>query len=82
MRQIVAYQSSDGQIFTDEDKAITHDNDLIGEEIDGLLRLVLKLDVNRYDLVHGFTAAMKNKKPLIECIAKIHFILQHESEYD
>jgi len=37
MKQIEAYQTSDGQIFDDEDKAESHQTDIIGELLDGLI---------------------------------------------
>jgi hypothetical protein len=44
MKTIEAYQTSDGQVFTDDRKAKAHQDDLIGQEIDELVR-VLGLDV-------------------------------------
>lgn len=78
MKTIEAYETVDGQIFDDEDKAKAHEVDLIGQEIDGILRLVLKLDVNRYELLRGFTEAMKDRRELKASIAKLHRYLSFE----
>ena len=37
--EITAYKTPDGEIFEDEDKANKHFSDLLGEELDGLMRL-------------------------------------------
>lgn len=39
MKEIIAYQCADGTIFTDEKKAAAYDEDLLGQEVDGLLKL-------------------------------------------
>ena len=39
MKEIHAYQCADGLIYEDERKAKAHDDDLLGQELDGLLKM-------------------------------------------
>jgi hypothetical protein len=41
MKTIEAYETPDGTIFTDEDRATDHYADLLGEELDGLLKIAV-----------------------------------------
>lgn len=63
MREITAYQCSDGSLHTDEDKARAHEDDLLGQEIDGLLRL-FALDITRVQEHRGILRVMQNRKDL------------------
>jgi len=79
MKQITAYQSSDGAIFEDEDKAAAHDDDLLGQEIDGLLRLY-SLDISRNQEFKGCLSVMGKRQELAEAAAAILAILNHSKE--
>lgn len=80
MYSIEVYKTVDGLLFEDEDKATSHEEDLIGQEIDNLLRLVLNLDVNRRELIKGFAAAMKDKRELNACVNKLQMYLNFNGE--
>lgn len=79
MQTIEVYKTPDGKLFEDDIAAKRHEEDLIGEEIDNLLRLVLKLDVNRRQLVAGFSAAMFDRKELIKSINALHYYLNFDN---
>ena len=77
MKVIEAYQSADGQIFTDEDKALSRDVDLIGEELDGLIFHVLKLDLSKHQTFNGISGAIRERKALHAVIKKLDYYLSH-----
>jgi len=81
MIEIIAYKAADGIIFEDEDKAKAHDVDLIGEELDGLVKHILQLDVPAHHMLRGFLAAIKSRKELTLCIAKLNRYLSHGDTY-
>lgn len=76
MRTIEAYETQDGQIFTDAKKAEDHEIDLIGAELDGLLMHVFKLDINRYSQHGAILKAIKNRDSLRECVGRLHRLLE------
>jgi len=76
MREITAYQSADGKLHTNEKAAIDADENLLGEELDGLLRL-FKLDIGRHTEYRGILAAMKNRAELLAACRSIVRILEH-----
>lgn len=76
MQEITAYQCADGSIHVDEDKARAHDDDLLGQEIDGFLRL-FALDISRVQEYRAILAAMKKRGELLEAARKIVGILEH-----
>lgn len=76
MKEINAYQCSDGKIFEDKKKAQAHEEDLLGQELDGLLRL-FQLDITRNQEFSGILSAMKSKKELLSTANSIIDILQH-----
>lgn len=80
MKTIEAYQAADGQIFTDEDKALSRDVDLIGEELDGLIFHVLKLDVSKHQSMKGIINAINERKTLHSVIRKIDMYLSHNED--
>lgn len=63
MKKINAYQCSDGKIFSDENKAKAHEDDLLGQELDGLLRL-FELDITRNQEYKAILCAMKKRGAL------------------
>ena len=46
MKPVEAYQTSDGQLFTNESEAVKRQDDIIGEELDGFL-MMYELDITR-----------------------------------
>lgn len=82
MQEITAYIAADGSLFTDEDKAEAHDNDLLGMELDGLLRL-FKLEISRHQEYKGLLACMKERKELLKaCHAIVHILEHSEGQRD
>lgn len=79
MLEITAYQCSDGSVFTNESKARAHDDDLLGQEIDGLLRLYC-LDITRNQEFKGCLSVMGKREELKEAITTILSILNHGDE--
>jgi len=77
MKEIEAYQCSDGAIFEDEKKAQAHEDDLLGQELDGLLRL-FQLDITRNQEFSGILSAMKRRKELMPAIRAILNILEFQ----
>ncbi len=80
MKEIYAYQCSDGAIFTDDRKAKAHEEDLLGQEIDGLLRLY-SLDITRNQEYKGCLSVMGKRQELAKAAAAILAILHHSKEY-
>ena len=76
MKEIHAYQCSDGALFEDEDKAAAHEEDLLGQELDGLLRL-FELDITRNQEYKGILSAMKRRAELLTAAKSIIDILEH-----
>jgi hypothetical protein len=79
MKEITAYQCSDGAIFENENKAAAHDEDLLGQEVDGLLKLY-GLDITRNQEFKGCLSAMGKRQELAEAAAAILAILNHSKE--
>ena len=79
MREITAYQCSDGSLHTDEEKARAHEDDLLGQELDGLLRL-FALDITRVQEYRGLMRVMQNRKDLRVSILAILKSLDHGLE--
>ena len=79
MLQIEAYKCSDGSIFECEEAANAHDEDLLGQELDGLLKLfefgglLTRIDENRALL----RLMGKNRRELEKSLFLILQILQH-----
>lgn len=76
MREINAYQCSDGSIFQSESRAKAHEDDLLGQEIDGLLKLY-RLDISRNQEYKGCLAVMENREELRKAASLILQILEH-----
>jgi hypothetical protein len=79
MKEINAYQCSDGALFTDDRNAKAHEEDLLGQEIDGLLKLY-GLDITRSQEFKGCLSVMGKRKELAEAAAAILAILNHSKE--
>lgn len=73
IEEIEAYKTPDGKIFESEDDANKHYTDLLGEELDGLMRLG-KLNITRtdeYKLIVGWINQPKELKKAINAIYKL-----------
>jgi len=77
MRILEAYQTADGKLFTDEDKAYSHEVDLIGEELDGLLMHILKVDIPAHHKHRAILGAIEEHKALAATVAKLHHYLTY-----
>ncbi len=80
MREVSAIQCSDGRIFLEESEAKAHEDDLLGQELDGLLKL-FKFDgalVTRSMEYKALMAIMKDRKELLKTLRKIVEILENE----
>ncbi len=64
MKEITAYRSADGTIHLIEEKAKEHDDDLRGQELDGLLRLS-DLDITRTQKYKELLSLMKKRADLL-----------------
>lgn len=79
MREIQAYLCYDGSLFADEEKAKAHDDDLLGQELEGLLRLFeFGGDVTRSREWRALITIMKKRKELAQTLGKILTILNHD----
>lgn len=76
MIEINAYQCSDGLIFPDEDDAKAHEDDLLGQEIDGLLKLY-GLDISRSQEHKGCLSVLGKRAELKKAAELILVILNH-----
>lgn len=79
MKETNAYQTSDGRLFINEGTAKAHEDDLLGQEIDGLLRLY-GLDITRNQEYKGCLSVMDKRKELKEAATKLLAILNHEED--
>lgn len=77
MRKVIRYEAADGTLHKDERAAKARDEDFLGEELDGLLRLAFNLDVHRQECYRAILYAMKHKDELSKAITTIAQILQH-----
>ena len=64
------------QLIEEEDKAIAHDNDILGQELDGLLKLA-EIDITRNAEYKALLKWISNRKELIKSIDLLHAILHH-----
>ena len=78
MKEILAYRCSDGVIFSEERKAIAYEDDLLGAEIDGLLKL-FNLDISRFQEYKGCLSVMGKRKELLNSAKAIIKILEDET---
>ena len=73
IEEITAYKTIDGAIFDDHDDAVKHMKDLLGQELDGLMRLskITLTRTDEYKLITGWMAQEKELKKAINAIYKI-----------
>ena len=79
MLTIMAYKCSDGTIFENVRKAQEHQKDLIGDELEKLLKL-FKLDITRNQEFKGILSAIENQKELLKHLKAVLFTLEHGEE--
>lgn len=79
MIEISAFKCSDGTLFECEDKAKAYEDDLLGQELDGLLRL-FELNIGRHEEYKALIRVMNKRKELKNSIALILKILNHSDE--
>ena len=77
MKSFEGYETADGKLFNDERSALAHETDLIGEELDGLIMHVLKLDIPRHHQRRALLTAIAEKNDLRKCINRLYFLLNH-----
>lgn len=78
LTEITAYRCSDGSIHQDEAKASAHEDDLLGQELDGFLRL-FELDITRNQEFKGILCAMKKRTDLLASAKLIINILEGDT---
>lgn len=76
MREVSVFECADGSFHSDQKKAIAHDDDLLGAELDGLLRL-FELDTTRNQDYRALILVMKKREKLKSAIKSILAILEH-----
>lgn len=76
MREITAYVSADGQVWTDEAKAVARDTDYLGETLDGFLRH-FELGLTRAQEYKALLTAMNKREKLLADARLIVKILEH-----
>ena len=74
MIEISAYKCCDGMIFEDEETARKHEEDLLGQELEGLLRL-FDLDISRNQEHKAILSVMNKRNELLEAVEAISNIL-------
>ena len=77
MKALNCYQTSDGLLFEDEDKAQAHEDALIGDELDEFFWLHFEIDTSRSDIYKGLLKVLKNKKALAATCRKILTIIDY-----
>ncbi len=77
MKKILAYVCHDGEVFTDHAKALEHDEDKLGEELDGLLKL-FKLELTRSQEHKALIQIMDNRVTLQAQLEIILSVLNHK----
>lgn len=78
MKVVDAYQTSDGKLFTNEDKAKSHQDDIIGEALDSLVADIGG-NITRVDR-HRTLLATMDDKDLIEKVTILYNALSFNDE--
>lgn len=76
VQPIDAYRTHDGRLFECEKAAAEHAADLLGAELDGLLRLA-ELDITRQQEYKALMTWLNNRQELKASIAAIHSLLNY-----
>lgn len=83
MKQIEAFKTVDGLIFESEKSALDHEDDLLGEELTKLFRLMQLTDgpraIEHSGVFRACMEAIKNKNQLVTICAQIVRIVEDES---
>lgn len=72
--ETIAYKAPDGTLFACEEKCKEYCENLLGEELDGLLKL-FKLEITRHQEFQALLGLLKNQKELKPQILKIAQLL-------
>lgn len=75
------YKTFDGLLFEDENKAKAHEDDILGQELDGLLKLA-EIGITRNAEYKALLKWMNNRKELTKAIDLLHTILHHGGNND
>lgn len=73
-KTVECYQTFDGKLFINEDKAADHADDILGEELTRLLR-ISDLDITRSQEYKTLMSWMKEREKLKGIVDKLHAIL-------
>jgi len=79
MKTVEAFECVDNKLFTDKRKAQEHEADLLGQEVEKLLKLY-ELDTPRHREVKGCLAVLDKRQALLACAWEIIGILTHCEE--
>ena len=73
IEEVTAYKTADGSLFDDYDDAKKHMDDLLGQELDGLMRLskIALTRTDEYKLIMGWMTQEKELKKAINAIYNI-----------
>lgn len=75
------YKTFDGLLFEDENKAKAHEDDILGQELDGLLKLA-EITITRHAEHKALLKWMNSRKELTKAIDLLHAILHHKDDND
>lgn len=88
MREVEAYQTADGQLFSCEARARAHEDDLIGETIDELLTLAINGNertagnVTRTDQYQMALTLLRERRLVLPIVRKLTEYLSEENNDD
>lgn len=72
--ETTCYKTADGRLFESEEKAKAHAADLLGQELDGLLKLA-KIDITRSQEYKALLQWMQQPSELKAAVKAIHGLL-------
>ena len=78
MKEIAAYETSDGTLFEDSRQASSHQEDIIGELLDTLLPHDKRGNITMVDR-HNILMEMLSSKELKPLIDKLHYALNFQN---
>lgn len=78
-KTVECYQTYDGKLFTSEVEAKARADDILGAELDGLLRIA-ELDITRTQEYKTVLAWMKDRERLTKIIDNLYAILHFEDD--
>lgn len=79
IKELMCYKTHDGRIFESITDAKAHADDLLGEELDGLLKLA-KLDITRSQEYKALLSWMKDRKELKGTLETVVSMLNFEEK--